>query len=176
MLRDSWSVVQLASQTKRFDLRKHGLHQSYDAEIQFWWGKNTQCALTHTHNQIQTCASEIDICHSQSHFPSTKLISSHRHLSRKKQQNFRFNRRSYWRLIQSSELSLVFIMKEILTSSGNNLTSILTLKLTLTLFFPLTLTLMLPLTPNLNQTVTGKLFSRSHLTGTLTHYVGEPLG
>lgn len=45
-----------------------------------------------SHNQIQMSASEINIYHSQSHFPFTNLLSSHSHISREKQQNFTFNK------------------------------------------------------------------------------------
>lgn len=91
-------------------------------------------------------------------------------------QNDRYTRKSYWRLIQSSEMSPVFTMQETLTSSGINLTSTLTQKLTLTLFLSVALTLMLPPTQSLNQMVRGTLCSRSHLTWTLTQQVGEHLG
>lgn len=92
-------------------------------------------------------------------------------------ENVRFNRKRYWRLIQSSEMSLVFIMKKTLTNSGNNwtstLTPTLTLKLTLTLSLLLTLTITLPLTPRLNQMLAGGLCSGSHLSWNLTQQVGE---
>lgn len=92
-------------------------------------------------------------------------------------ENIRFNRKRYWRLIQSSRMSLVFTMKKTLTSSRNNwisiLTPTLTLKLTLTLSLLLTLTLALPLTPSLNQALVGGLCSGSHPSWTLTQQVGE---